>query len=235
MDMTLLILFLVPLLIIGKLVQIKRDKGKRRVEEQAPNANSIPTNTNNPGSSVNVTIKSNLTSEPKTQISLSNNDICDRCGGALHPITIMNGELKGFTILMCEHIACKRNEIALSSAKNVKRQQLKSKKLKVKKKPVTNKQCPECGSGLSFKKGKRGKLSGATFWGCDNFPKCCYHSIITLPKNNDKDKSIPVTNKQCPECGSGLSFRRGKRGKLAHMDFWGCDNFPKCRHYEIAE
>ena len=39
-------------------------------------------------------------------------------------------------------------------------------------------------------------------------------------------KVVPET-KKCPECGSDLVLRKGKYGK-----FWGCSNYPKCKHIE---
>jgi hypothetical protein len=41
---------------------------------------------------------------------------------------------------------------------------------------------------------------------------------------NIQDK---VSKTKCPKCGSRLMLRTGNKG-----DFWGCDNFPTCKHTE---
>lgn len=38
--------------------------------------------------------------------------------------------------------------------------------------------CPRCGSQLVERKSTKGKYAGGMFWGCSNFPKCRYTSVI---------------------------------------------------------
>lgn len=39
----------------------------------------------------------------------------------------------------------------------------------------------------------------------------------------------------CPRCGGNLVLRTAKRGANAGSQFWGCDNYPKCRYSEDKE
>jgi restriction system protein len=38
--------------------------------------------------------------------------------------------------------------------------------------------------------------------------------------------------KRCPRCGSELVIREAKRRQSNGEIFWGCSNFPQCRHSE---
>jgi DNA topoisomerase-1 len=83
--------------------------------------------------------------------------------------------------------------------------------------------CPECGKSL--------RLIQNRFWGCSGYPDCGY----TAP--NDKGKpGAPRTAKRkggkidqtypC-NCGKGyLQRRKSRKGD----PFWGCSNYPKCKH-----
>lgn len=72
-----------------------------------------------------------------------------------------------------------------------------------------DRKCPECGSKLSIKWGRRGK-----FISCSAFPKCKYAEPFT-------------TGVACPDCEDGkLVERRSKTGQK----FFGCTNYPKCTH-----
>lgn len=75
--------------------------------------------------------------------------------------------------------------------------------------------CPNCGSKLVKKDGRKGP-----FLGCSNFPKCRF-SMDYKPENIIFDWS---NVDKCPNCGGKLVKRQGKFG-----DFLGCSNFPKCR------
>ena len=75
--------------------------------------------------------------------------------------------------------------------------------------------CPNCGSKLIKKDGRRGP-----FLGCSNFPKCKF-SMDYISENLNIDwENID----RCPNCGGELVKREGKFG-----EFLGCSNFPKCR------
>lgn len=41
--------------------------------------------------------------------------------------------------------------------------------------------------------------------------------------------------KSCARCGSPMRLRTAKKGANAGSEFWGCSEFPKCRHTEPAE
>ena len=41
-----------------------------------------------------------------------------------------------------------------------------------------------------------------------------------------------ATTRSCPKCGGQLVLREAKRGARAGSRFWGCANYPKCRHTE---
>ncbi|MFC1704602.1 type I DNA topoisomerase [Candidatus Omnitrophota bacterium] len=71
-----------------------------------------------------------------------------------------------------------------------------------------DKHCPECGSQLSIKWGRKGR-----FLSCSTFPTCRY------------SQAYP-TGIECPQenCGGELVERRSRGGKV----FYGCNNFPKC-------
>ena len=55
--------------------------------------------------------------------------------------------------------------------------------------------------------------------------------------NVESDKKLEVRfeetkERPCPKCGSTLIVRTSKKGHNVGSQFWGCSNFPKCRHTE---
>lgn len=91
-------------------------------------------------------------------------------------------------------------------------------------------ECPECGKGLSRRKGSNG-----FFWGCTGYPDC----KVTLPDNRGKpgERKPPpaLSSFTCTRegCGKPLIRRQGKtkakKGQPAkEYDFYGCSGFPKC-------
>ena len=55
--------------------------------------------------------------------------------------------------------------------------------------------------------------------------------IELLSKARGKEIASVVTDQQkdlCPKCNGSLILRTGKHGK-----FWGCSNFPRCRHTQL--
>ena len=89
--------------------------------------------------------------------------------------------------------------------------------------------CPECGSPLRKRKGKKG-----WFWGCSGYPECRY----TAPDNQGKPGSRRPSTESgekhtagstCPKCSKGtLVLRTLKKGKNEGKPFLGCSGFPKC-------
>jgi len=89
--------------------------------------------------------------------------------------------------------------------------------------------CPNCEDGrLRRLKGKNG-----FFWGCSNYQREPNPCQTTLPDARGKPGK-PVarieksTEHPCPECGEGFLQRRP--GKKKNTFWWGCDNYPKCKH-----
>ena len=58
-----------------------------------------------------------------------------------------------------------------------------------------------------------------------------FHEIVTPQK--PKIAIIPTTSRKCPKCDSGLSYKKGVRGKMAGLTFWSCDKYPSCDFNEI--
>jgi len=79
--------------------------------------------------------------------------------------------------------------------------------------------CPECGGELVYRVGRFGK-----FISCVNFPTCKYTQKIV-----DPNKYVPEkTGIMCSDCGNELVKRKSRYGKF----FYGCSNYPKCKHVE---
>ncbi len=90
-------------------------------------------------------------------------------------------------------------------------------------------QCEKCGAPMAVRRGPRGP-----FLGCSAYPKC--RSTKQIPEElKEKVKALmPAPAKKttpavevsetCPECGSPMKLRPGRRGY-----FLGCSKYPKCR------
>ena len=120
--------------------------------------------------------------------------------------------------------------------------------------------CPACGEG--FLQRRPGKKKNTFWWGCDRYPACTHSAPDDNGKPRvwgDKPasgqaSSKPATGKpsgkpgtgaktannrrgsstgfsgggyRCPDCGGELVQRPGSKGV-----FWGCKNYPKCKHTE---
>lgn len=84
--------------------------------------------------------------------------------------------------------------------------------------------CPECGSALAIRLGKRGK-----FIGCTNYPECRYTRNTDGTAETRSEPEV-VEDRTCPKCESPLHIKQGRYGK-----FIGCSNYPQCRHIEPLE
>lgn len=82
----------------------------------------------------------------------------------------------------------------------------------------TDEKCPECGSELVIKLGRRGK-----FFGCSAFPGCAF----TKPMPGQPDQAPELLDEKCPECESPLQKRRGRFGP-----FVGCSAYPECKYIQ---
>jgi DNA topoisomerase-1 len=109
-----------------------------------------------------------------------------------------------------------------------------TKELNAEGKPVepvdTGIRCEKCNSPMAIKKGPRGP-----FLGCTGYPKCRSTKPMTeelrekfknqLPAPPPKKETPKVDIREtCPECGSPMKLREGRRGY-----FLGCSKYPKCK------
>ena len=83
---------------------------------------------------------------------------------------------------------------------------------------ATDEVCPECGSPMVVKLGKRGK-----FLGCTNYPEC----KKTLPMPGQEREVPELLDEKCPDCGNPLSKRKGRFGP-----FIGCSTYPECKYIQ---
>lgn len=81
--------------------------------------------------------------------------------------------------------------------------------------------CPECGSLLQIRHGKKG-----LFLGCSAFPKCAYLKPLHA---NYESKVLKELDAVCPECGKALQLKQGSFGM-----FIGCSGYPDC-HFIFHE
>ncbi|MCS5709816.1 type I DNA topoisomerase [Candidatus Berkiella aquae] len=89
--------------------------------------------------------------------------------------------------------------------------------------PIDEK-CPQCGSALSIRLGRRGR-----FIGCTSYPECDYTRSLEDGTSQDAKPEI-VEGRLCPTCESPLQIKKGKYGK-----FIGCSSYPDCKFIEPLE
>lgn len=75
--------------------------------------------------------------------------------------------------------------------------------------------CPQCGSALHIKQGKKG-----LFLGCSTFPKCDFLKPL---HPQYESKTLKDLTESCPKCGHFLQVKQGIFGL-----FIGCSNYPNC-------
>lgn len=85
-------------------------------------------------------------------------------------------------------------------------------------------ECPNCKTGLLVRR----KGSNGFFHSCNQYPDCKtnFPDKAGKPDLNYKKPEASSEHK-CPECGSGLIRRPGKKPKSF---FWGCSGFPNCKY-----
>jgi DNA topoisomerase-1 len=83
---------------------------------------------------------------------------------------------------------------------------------------ATDQICPDCGSPMAVKLGKRGK-----FLGCTNYPEC----KKTLPMPGQEREAPELLEEKCPDCGAPLAKRSGRFGP-----FIGCSTYPECKYIQ---
>jgi DNA topoisomerase-1 len=99
-----------------------------------------------------------------------------------------------------------------------------------------------CSCGKGYLQSRQSK-QGDSFWGCSNYPEC----KNTLPdddgkpgerqiKANATTKVAQAAGEDCPTCKGGkLVLRTVKKGHNKGKTFYGCTNFPDCRHFRWAK
>lgn len=94
----------------------------------------------------------------------------------------------------------------------------------------TDEVCGECGSPMVIRSGRYGR-----FMACSGYPKC--KVSFNIDKDGNKvvrpPKEAPKkTDQQCPDCKKGyLLIRKSRAGE----EFYGCENYPKCRFTKPME
>ena len=73
----------------------------------------------------------------------------------------------------------------------------------------SDEKCEKCGKPMVIRYSRFGK-----FLACSGFPEC----------KNTKTLAAP-TGLICPDCGGNIVIKKTRRGK----NFWGCENWPKCK------
>jgi DNA topoisomerase-1 len=116
---------------------------------------------------------------------------CDNCG---RPMVLKRGRFGPF--LACAGYPECRTVRRLATADAVSRPAPEP----------TDQACEACGSPMVIREGRYGR-----FLSCSRYPACKTFKPIPIAVN-------------CPQCGSPLSERRTKRGRL----FYGCTAYPAC-------
>lgn len=81
--------------------------------------------------------------------------------------------------------------------------------------------CPQCGSVLHIKQGKKG-----LFLGCSAYPECDYLKPL---HHHSEHKILKQLEECCPQCGDHLAVKQGSFGI-----FIGCNGYPNC-HFIVNE
>ncbi|WP_386695161.1 topoisomerase DNA-binding C4 zinc finger domain-containing protein [Lonepinella sp. MS14435] len=81
--------------------------------------------------------------------------------------------------------------------------------------------CPQCGSPLHIRQGKKG-----LFLGCSAYPDCDYLKPLQAQSEH---KILKQLTEICPECDCPLQVKQGSFGI-----FIGCSGYPDC-HFIVQE
>ncbi len=81
------------------------------------------------------------------------------------------------------------------------------------KEEISSVRCPKCGENMVYKSGKFGR-----FLACPSYPDC--KSTMSMPTDEE-----PKLAGICPECGSAMSVRKSKKGKV----YYSCIGYPDCK------
>ncbi len=93
----------------------------------------------------------------------------------------------------------------------------------------TDEVCEKCGSKMVKRQGRFGP-----FISCSAYPEC--RNTYSLDKQGNKVVRAPKeppkkTDQKCPECGGYLLIRKSRAGD----EFYGCENYPKCKFTKPME
>ncbi|MST04238.1 MAG: type I DNA topoisomerase [Candidatus Pacebacteria bacterium] len=90
----------------------------------------------------------------------------------------------------------------------------------------TDEKCEKCQKPMIIKMGRFGK-----FLACTGFPECKNTKKIDGATGGFQKEPPKSTGIKCTECGAGeLLERRVSKGRARGKVFWGCSNYPKCKH-----
>ena len=78
---------------------------------------------------------------------------------------------------------------------------------------ISSVRCPKCGENMVYKSGKFGR-----FLACPSYPDC--KSTMSMPTDEE-----PKLAGICPDCGSAMSVRKSKKGKV----YYSCIGYPDCK------
>ena len=53
-----------------------------------------------------------------------------------------------------------------------------------------------------------------------------------IEQQGTKESLNSTEERTCPRCGGSLVLRTSRKGEHSGEQFWGCDNYPKCRYHE---
>lgn len=57
-------------------------------------------------------------------------------------------------------------------------------------------------------------------------------TVSDSTEDNNANKKSTEADRICPKCGGKLILRTSKRGTNRGSQFWGCENYPNCKHTE---
>src|SRR5207249_3206007 len=80
----------------------------------------------------------------------------------------------------------------------------------------TDETCPECGSTMQIRTGRRGR-----FLACSAYPNC---KVTRELADEGTGQLMPELEAICDLCGKKMVVRRGRRG-----EFLGCTGYPDCK------
>ncbi len=81
------------------------------------------------------------------------------------------------------------------------------------KEEISSVRCPKCGENMVVKSGKFGR-----FLACPSYPDC--KSTMSMPSDEE-----PKLAGKCPDCGSAMTVRKSKKGKV----YYSCLGYPDCK------